>query len=711
MVVSDSHHTDDPQTSTYTEQGSRRNVSSSSDLSRLDVGTASESSSWRPGGHHSSLYIDQPGSIAATDETLPTFVQPDHDQDIQNFSLNSGGVDFIIGASRVNPFLNSVHNQRTDDDHYLRHFPATENELSLYDRFADLEGTASNDIIPQPEPNSAGHSINSLNSRRGQPLRRPPRSSESGQHTALGNSRQVSVQDYPNRAEKEGELSTVNNWGQRCRCLRTDEDIELKQEYIPPKLSPDVHGYTLDIVTTTWIRDSHDLFDYEAQPDRIQKKKQRLFISASTLGETYLVLRVKYRPSSNDPNTASDIRIHIRSMSEEESLSEILKNLDARAISSVDVLMQIKILAQKGDDNLTYYAALLTEPSPSVSRSLALEPMNIITKDIFEIVRDLERPPSVAVSENGLEIIKGMHIKLGRYPVKVKQLVVEGSDPMVPEMELLEADKKAIESSRILLPEETEGLQCRICLGEGGDLADPLVSACQCRGSIQYIHATCLRYWFQNNEATQMQSQGDQASAPFTQCNIKATFCELCKSQFPPYLLMDCPENTDGTKERFDLCTINKLQPPFLVLESLQQGNARIYANTLLQEVGQSSSVTDLDDSNTKPILRIGRGHESSMRIPDVSISRVHTEVALDADKKRFTLKDLGSKFGTLIKLDAEGVVLGCCYKVEDRANDELVFQRRRVSIQSGRSVVDCILQARLPGDTPKKRSDSEAFG
>jgi E3 ubiquitin-protein ligase DOA10 len=47
-------------------------------------------------------------------------------------------------------------------------------------------------------------------------------------------------------------------------------------------------------------------------------------------------------------------------------------------------------------------------------------------------------------------------------------------------------------------------MTCRICLEEG-ELDNPLLLACQCKGSAKYIHFGCLSTWlqkklvFQNN--------------------------------------------------------------------------------------------------------------------------------------------------------------------------------------------------------------------
>lgn len=46
--------------------------------------------------------------------------------------------------------------------------------------------------------------------------------------------------------------------------------------------------------------------------------------------------------------------------------------------------------------------------------------------------------------------------------------------------------------------------------------------------------------------------------------------------------------------------------------------------------------------------LKIGRGHQCELRVNDISVSRSHAEVSYLNGK--FYLKDLKSKFGTLVK-------------------------------------------------------------
>ena len=55
--------------------------------------------------------------------------------------------------------------------------------------------------------------------------------------------------------------------------------------------------------------------------------------------------------------------------------------------------------------------------------------------------------------------------------------------------------------------------------------------------------------------------------------------------------------------------------------------------------------------SLTDDPITIGRGHESDVRINDISVSRSHASLKYNASTGKLLLKDLKSKFGTLVLL------------------------------------------------------------
>ena len=50
-----------------------------------------------------------------------------------------------------------------------------------------------------------------------------------------------------------------------------------------------------------------------------------------------------------------------------------------------------------------------------------------------------------------------------------------------------------------------------------------------------------------------------------------------------------------------------------------------------------------------KKTFKLGRGHESDVRVSDISVSRCHALVKYNEENGRFYLEDNLSKFGTLV--------------------------------------------------------------
>ncbi len=68
---------------------------------------------------------------------------------------------------------------------------------------------------------------------------------------------------------------------------------------------------------------------------------------------------------------------------------------------------------------------------------------------------------------------------------------------------------------------------------------------------------------------------------------------------------------------------------------------------SIQNDKNNSRSVYTIVIENNKTLFKLGRGHESDLRINDISVSRYH--VVLKYIEGKFYLEDQNSKFGTLI--------------------------------------------------------------
>lgn len=163
---------------------------------------------------------------------------------------------------------------------------------------------------------------------------------------------------------------------------------------------------------------------------------------------------------------------------------------------------------------------------------------------------------------------------------------------------------------------------CRICLLEGPGEDDPLISPCLCKGSIEHVHLGCLRHWIKGR----LNLSSDAPSGSYF---YRPLTCELCKAVYPTYV--------DDGKSRSPLVEVPQTQAPFIVLENMVRDPQ--------QHTTRGLHVISLADK----VLKLGRGHESDVRIADVSISRCHATICFQ--NGHFLLQDNNSKFGTLVAM------------------------------------------------------------
>ena len=74
-----------------------------------------------------------------------------------------------------------------------------------------------------------------------------------------------------------------------------------------------------------------------------------------------------------------------------------------------------------------------------------------------------------------------------------------------------------------------------------------------------------------------------------------------------------------------------------------------ILLESLTFEKNSSRMVHLILPDNEKKVFKLGRGHESDIRVSDISVSRCHALIKYNEDNGRFYLEDNLSKFGTLV--------------------------------------------------------------
>jgi hypothetical protein len=268
------------------------------------------------------------------------------------------------------------------------------------------------------------------------------------------------------------------------------------------------------------------------------------------------------------------------------------------------------------------------------------------------------------VKELGQYVLaEGDIIKLGRFKLRVRQVCTgPDDDPVRPDVATGDITTGFVSGP------EANGMPCRICLLDGsGQEEDPLVEACNCRGSIQYVHLGCLRYWI--NGRLCLTEPGAKHAYLFRQLS-----CELCKSSYPVEVQL-----LDGTK--IPLVPMPETRAPYIVLENMMRADPATTSSTNgVMDANRGVFVISLAGKKT---LKLGRGHESDVRIADVSISRWHATISFDEESGHFVLEDHSSKFGTLVAMRRPKMI-----DLSDKPSSSTTMTTSsKLCVQSGRTL------------------------
>lgn len=95
---------------------------------------------------------------------------------------------------------------------------------------------------------------------------------------------------------------------------------------------------------------------------------------------------------------------------------------------------------------------------------------NVQPRKLWLIIKHLQR--------SSFPLNEGDIIKLGRFKLRVKQVITDTNTNTPVDFKLDDVEVPLTQ----LTFEESQAMQCRICLLEGAEADDPLIRACQCKG-------------------------------------------------------------------------------------------------------------------------------------------------------------------------------------------------------------------------------------
>ena len=388
--------------------------------------------------------------------------------------------------------------------------------------------------------------------------------------------------------------------------------------------------FVLSLCTKTWVRDSHGLFDYESN--------QTKHLNA-ILAESIYITRKKHEIKTvNNPSQLQD---------EEELLFNVRHDDINKFVLESNVPVRIQP-NQKNINELSnkIWYILKNDPIKSNNSNQVITNTN---DDYYLCKNDVIKLGRVKYSLNEINI-PSRHNNIDIAPPMLdttKYDIDELNKNTEPVFDFIFRAKDSSEYTDI--PDDER--LCKICYSEENDRENnPLVHLCNCNGGLRFSHYMCIKRWME----TKLQiKENDKRTVK--SYNIKSFNCEICKTPYPFKFKLN------GIEKPFELIELEKpIGCDYIVLESLNQ----------MKENCNIKSIHVIQLGNDE--LIIGRGHESDIRINDISVSRSHAKLRYNIDSGTILLRDLKSKFGTLILI-----------------KKPLEIKEKKIHIQIGRTYIE----------------------
>ncbi len=187
---------------------------------------------------------------------------------------------------------------------------------------------------------------------------------------------------------------------------------------------------------------------------------------------------------------------------------------------------------------------------------------------------------------------------------------------------------------------------CRICyMEETHKKINPLIKPCKCSGSMKYIHYECLLHWLKTKVLITNNTFCDNGF--YSIYSLGLIECELCKKHLPNYIKHNNRIYSLIDYDRFDKKKKQKQK------EKKENENYIIFDEITSGKQGYKYRYLVRFDNNN--VIKIGRGLEMQLILNDISVSRKHCQLTIDDDGK-ISLQDCGSKFGSLVLIQADMV-------------------------------------------------------
>ena len=362
---------------------------------------------------------------------------------------------------------------------------------------------------------------------------------------------------------------------------------------------------SLKIHCNTWSKDAHALFDYESE-----EITKNIF----TLGKGGKIIRdeekgeTKYEPDNHDEG-------FFLTGGHSSSAEGCLVNFFNEYGAHTNVLKKIKDEYKYNKENITevqnmiYYIITQSELK-GIKREYKTE------YNYKPNINDIIRFGRVQF------IVRSMKDKSVSNDDNNKDLLIEEND----------------NNKSIFLPNDCSNLKsnnnksisCDLCQKKETDsVNNPIIKICPCK-KCPLFHLNCFKNEYIKKEKIFQYNEKDYKGGNLKIVNFINFLCPLCNEPYNP-IVKKGNNFYNIMPYSFDKQTYH------IVLESINFVRDGVFCVMVI--------IFTFPEKKEEYFL--GRGHEATFKISDISISRVHAKFYLKDDN--IVIDDLGSKFGTLL--------------------------------------------------------------
>ena len=370
---------------------------------------------------------------------------------------------------------------------------------------------------------------------------------------------------------------------------------------------------SLQIESKSWIKDTEDLFDFEAKDI-----KSKTFTLTNDNKESFLVVTCKENQEEEIELINSNKLLQEKILSDKKTkiISEIIFNKQNSTFNFINSLNSENL-------NKIYSKENCERIWKNISKS---EETEIQEGDIFKLGRVRLKFDKIIYNSNTLRNNTG--INNCNSNKKLNNIINKNNISNILNNSIT-ADISVYENNensniKNFFIEKNDGkYNCRICYRNDSDLNDPLISPCKCSGSMSYIHYKCLKSCIE----AKIQKKKEENFISYYWKNFN---CEICLFPYPKYIKY---KNLKYSLVDIDTNNFNQ----YCICDySLFDDNKK-------KSFHRGFIIFKFDDDNE---ITLGRNQSNGIKLKDISVSRKHCYI-IKRNGKLF-IKDLNSKFGTL---------------------------------------------------------------